>query len=75
MLSHRSDASGKAIVFEMRGSAELDVVCEALGLQLDELTLTQYSTIGGFICAEAGEIPKAGDTIVLKEYPYRYNMI
>jgi CBS domain containing-hemolysin-like protein len=56
--------------FEMKGYAELDDVCEALGLELDDEELGEYSTIGGFLCSEAGEIPREGDQLVLCGYKF-----
>lgn len=58
------------IAFQMRGSADLDEVCDVLGLQLDETERGEYSTVGGLVCAEAGEIPKAGDHIDLGNYRF-----
>ena len=56
--------------FEMKGYAELDDVCEALGLELDDEELGEYSTIGGFLCSEAGEIPREGDQLILCGYKF-----
>ena len=56
--------SGRAIFkrangsFRMKGSAELDDVCEALAIDRDALTaLGEYSTVGGLICSIAGTHP------------------
>lgn len=57
-------------VFEMKGFAELDDVCEALGLEITEELKGEYSTIGGLLCAQAGEIPKEGDEIVFGGYKF-----
>mmetsp|Transcript_12599 Transcript_12599/g.18925 ORF Transcript_12599/g.18925 Transcript_12599/m.18925 type:complete len:413 (-) Transcript_12599:225-1463(-) len=64
-------SSGRAIFkrangsFRMKGSAELDDMCEALGIDRDEVaaSLGEYSTVGGLLCSIAGMIPKAGDQI------------
>ena len=56
--------------FEMKGYAELDDVCEALGLELDDEEKGEYSTIGGFLCSEAGEIPREGDQLALCGYKF-----
>lgn len=56
--------------FEMKGYAELDDVCEALGLELDDEELGEYSTIGGFLCSEAGEIPREGAQLILGGYKF-----
>ena len=57
--------SGRAIAkrsngsFRMKGSAELDDVCEALAIDRAALAaLGEYSTVGGLICSIAGMIPK-----------------
>lgn len=52
------------------GSAPLDDVCEALGLAVEENTLGEYSTIGGYLCAVAGEIPSVGDVLELANYRF-----
>jgi Mg2+/Co2+ transporter CorC len=54
----------------MKGYAELDDVCEALGLDLDDEEKGEYSTIGGFLCSEAGEIPREGDQLALCGYKF-----
>ena len=56
--------------FEMKGYAELDDVCEALGLELEDEEKGEYSTIGGFLCSEAGEIPREGDQLALCGYKF-----
>jgi hypothetical protein len=50
--------SGRAIAkrsngsFRMKGSAELDDVCEALAIDRDALAaMGEYSTVGGLICS------------------------
>lgn len=55
--------SGRAIAkrsngsFRMKGSAELDDVCEALAIDRDALAaMGEYSTVGGLICSIAGEL-------------------
>jgi putative hemolysin len=52
------------------GSAPLDDVCEVLGLGVEENTLGEYSTIGGYLCAVAGEIPSVGDVLELVNYRF-----
>lgn len=56
--------------YEILGSAEIDVVCEMLGLQVDDDTRGEYSTIGGYLCAAAGEIPSEGDVLELLNYRF-----
>lgn len=41
------------------GSAELDDVAEALGI---ELPVDEYDTYSGFICGEIGRVPKDGES-------------
>jgi len=59
------DANGS---FSIVGNAELDDVCEALGIQLEEETREQYSTLGGLLCSSAGAIPQRADRVVLGGY-------
>ena len=56
--------------FEMKGYAELDDVCEALGLNLEQDILEEHSTIGGLLCEVAGQIPKEGDSVLLGGYVF-----
>jgi CBS domain containing-hemolysin-like protein len=51
--------------FLVKASAKLDEVCAALGVQLSEEALDEYSTFGGYLCAIAGAIPSAGDEVLL----------
>ena len=59
-------------VFSMKGIAELDDVFEALGIdkEAEEEAMGEYSTIGGFLCSQAGEIPDAGDEIIFSSYKF-----
>jgi putative hemolysin len=63
-------------VFEIKGHAELDDVYEALGMSEQELeiinadTSGDYSTIGGLVCSEAGEIPEEGFEFMLGRYDF-----
>jgi len=61
---------GEDGVYEMKGFAELDDVCEALDLELTEELRGEYSTIGGLLCSQAGEIPKEGDEITFNNYKF-----
>ena len=60
--------------FEIKGHAELDDVYEALGMTEEELEKINaeksgdYSTIGGLVCSEAGEIPEEGFEFMLGRY-------
>jgi len=46
------------------GMAELDTACTRLGLDLPDETLGESSTLSGFLCQQAGEIPQKGDLIL-----------
>ena len=71
VMDTRSIFKGIDGTFEMKGYAELDDVCEALDMKLnDELLDGEYSTIGGLLCSIAGKIPKAGDSIYLGHYRF-----
>lgn len=46
--------------WQIAGSADLDDVAEALGV---ELPLDDYDTFGGFLCGLLGRIPEEGETL------------
>lgn len=46
-----------------RGLAETRRVFEALGFEEDQLDDAEYVTIGGFVAAELGRIPRTGDLV------------
>ena len=46
------------------GMADLDDVCETLDVDVPAETLEQFSTLSGFLCHQAGEIPEEGDVIL-----------
>jgi CBS domain containing-hemolysin-like protein len=76
VMDTRSIFKGIDGTFEMKGYAELDDVCEALDMKLDdELLDGEYSTIGGLLCSIAGQIPKAGDSIYLGSYRFIINEV
>jgi CBS domain containing-hemolysin-like protein len=62
--------------FEIKGYAELDDVYEALGMTEEEIegftgeNGGDYSTIGGLVCSEAGEIPEEGYEFSLGRYDF-----
>mmetsp|Transcript_7673 Transcript_7673/g.7774 ORF Transcript_7673/g.7774 Transcript_7673/m.7774 type:complete len:705 (-) Transcript_7673:205-2319(-) len=56
--------------FQMTGTAELDNVCEALGIEFQEEDMEAHSTIAGYLCAQAGEIPASGDRFPLLGYRF-----
>lgn len=41
-----------------------------MGLELDDETAGVYSTIGGLLVAQAGQIPKAGDKVLLAGFEF-----
>ena len=47
------------------GSAELDEVAEALGV---ELPVDEYDTYSGFICGEIGRVPKDGESFEVESH-------
>ena len=56
--------------FEMKGVADLDDVIEALGMLVGEDDLGEYSTIGGYLCSQAGAIPTSGDVLEFSGYRF-----
>ena len=57
--------------YAIKGSANLDDVCEALGIELDDEQLQENSmTIGGLLCARVGEIPRAGQFVDIVGYRF-----
>ena len=49
--------STEAGVYQIDGVADLEEVCETLGLELEEEVLEECETIGGYIVHELGRIP------------------
>lgn len=41
-----------------------------MGLELDEELQGEYSTVGGLLCSQAGEIPSAGDKLVFGGFQF-----
>ena len=69
-ISRRVNSDG-TVTFEMKGVAYLDDVFEALGLERsDEDSDSDYATIGGFLCSQAGAIPSSGDAFVYAGYKF-----
>ena len=57
--------------FELRGIADLDDVCLALNLTVNESDdRRDIGTISGFLCDEAGEIPLQGDVIIADGFAF-----
>lgn len=46
-----------------RGLAETRKVCEVLGIDEEELDASEVVTLGGFVAAELGRIPRTGDVV------------
>ena len=53
--------------YTIDGMADLEVVCETLGLDddVDPEVLSEFATLSGFLCHQAGEIPNTGDVVVV----------
>lgn len=49
----------------LKAWAEVDDVCEALGLRLSVEGRGGQTTLGGLLCAVAGRIPQEGDVVVV----------
>ena len=57
--------------FLIRGDADLEDVNTILGLSLDEEeTLKEFSTLSGFLCLCAGEIPTLGDFVMSRGWSF-----
>jgi len=57
--------------FLVRGDADLEDCDTILQLNLDEdETLKEFSTLSGFLCMCAGEIPRAGDFVIARGYEF-----
>ena len=52
--------------YTIDGMADLDIVCERLGLtdDVDPEILAEFATLSGFLCHVAGEIPAEGDVLL-----------
>jgi CBS domain containing-hemolysin-like protein len=46
-----------------RGLAETRKVCEVLGIDEEEIDASEVVTLGGFVAAELGRIPRTGDVV------------
>ena len=57
-------------IVTIQGHANLDDVCSALNLHLDDEIKAEFSTISGFLCAHAKVIPKPQDVIRLAPYDF-----
>ena len=58
-------------IYEIKGKAELDDVFETLSLlQVADINRDEYTTIGGYLCAIVGQIPRVGDIIQLADYRF-----
>lgn len=58
-------------VYHIKGTAPFDDVAEVLGITVDdEAGADDFSTISGFICAQAGEIPAPGDAVLYGDFSF-----
>jgi len=51
--------------FKIDGMADLELTCERLQLTVPEETLAEFSTLSGFLCHVAGEIPNQDDVLLV----------
>lgn len=56
--------------YAIQGVASLEDVCERLELRLDDDQAQDSMTVGGLLCALAGEIPCTGDTLDLQGFRF-----
>jgi len=54
--------------YRIDGLADLEDFKSALNLQVSEDDLRQYSTVSGFLCSQAGQIPVKDSHILLERY-------
>ena len=52
--------------YDIEGGADLEGVCAVLGLELKE-EQEEFATIAGYLCSQAGEIPAAGQVVLVSE--------
>lgn len=58
-------------LYNIDGQASLEKVAEAFNLILSEDDLDDYGTISGFLCAQMGGIPQAGEELVVSHVRFR----
>jgi len=51
--------------FKIDGMADLEPTLERLQLEVPEETLAEFSTLSGFLCHVAGEIPDQDDVLLV----------
>merc|ERR1712050_293817 len=51
--------------YKIDGMADLEPTCERLQLAVPEETLAEFSTLSGFLCHVAGEIPNQDDVLLV----------
>ena len=44
--------------YTIEASADLEGVCERLGIEPEEDTFDEFATIAGYLCSKAGTIPR-----------------
>ncbi|CAN0261020.1 unnamed protein product, partial [Discosporangium mesarthrocarpum] len=55
--------------FSIHGMADLQDVCTSLNFeQVNEEDLKEFGTLSGYLCSQAGEIPVAGDYVMVGGY-------
>lgn len=52
------------------GMADLEAVSQTLSLSVPDGSLSEFATISGFLCSEAGEIPEEGDTLLVSGFRF-----
>ncbi|PXF42417.1 DUF21 domain-containing protein [Gracilariopsis chorda] len=57
--------------YNIDGQASLEKVAEAFNLILSEDDLDDYGTISGFLCAQMGGIPEAGEELIVSHVRFR----
>lgn len=67
--NHKQNADGS---FTLRGYAELDDVCDALGFVIDNETRGESSTIGGLLCALVSRLSYCSVLWILMLATYYY---
>jgi CBS domain containing-hemolysin-like protein len=56
--------------YAIDGMADLEETCETLGMEVSEEELREFGTLSGFLCHQAGEIPEAGDVVLVSRYRF-----
>ncbi|KAF8820233.1 putative DUF21 domain-containing protein, partial [Cardiosporidium cionae] len=59
------------VCYDISGSADLQSVRHTLEIPIEEEAIESYTTISGFLCDEAGRIPKSGDYLIIPGYAFK----